>query len=411
MDFFVILRLSLKGLWIRKVRSFLTMLGIIIGTASVITILSVGSGAESLLTGALAKVGTKTIAVISGAADDNGPPAAAQGIVTQTLTYDDSEKLRELPHIEAVSPLVLGTVELSTRNRSIATDAYGVSADYIVISDYQPRLGRFLLDEEMENLERVVVLGALVHEELYPSGANPVGDTIRLNNLSFRIIGVMEKQGSQAFASADDIVYIPTLTAQKLLFGIDYLFGIRLRVSDESLVNQTKDRIRKRLRDLHNIRPDETDDFSVRSVSQALDIVKGLTTGIQLFLAFIAGISLVVGGIGIMNIMLMNVTQRTKEIGLRKALGATPQLIAMQFLYESIIVSLLGGIIGIILGISISYAVSVVAVNMEYEWVFSVPVYSVVLGLVVSASIGILFGWGPAKKASKLDPIEALRYE
>lgn len=395
-------------------RSLLTMAGIIIGVASVITIISVGAGGQSLITGSIAKVGTRTITVLAGASDENGPPAAAQGILVTTLTYEDSLALEDIPYIEGVTAVYQSTSTLQHGRTTLDVSYEGRSPGFALVDGLTMRAGRFFTAEENRSAARVVVLGATIAEDLSPSGASPLGllrERVTIGEEKYTVVGILQKKGSQVFGSPDETIYVPVLTAQKRLAGVDYIQAVRLSVTEDRYLSFVQQAVEQRLRYRHRIAAGEESDFSVRLVVNALNMVTGITSAVRVFLALVAGISLIVGGIGIMNIMLANVQRRTKEIGLRKALGAKAGSIRLQFLTETLVLTVLGGLIGTALGMALSYLVAVLARRQGYEWAFSIDPIAVAVGIGTAVVVGAVFGYSPAKKAAQMDAITALRYE
>ena len=407
------IRVAYKSLAASKLRFFLTVLGIVIGVAAVIMVMGIGASAQGLVLSQVEKVGSDLIGILPGASEESGPPASAFGIVTTTLTNNDLEALRKrnsVPHLEAVSGYVSGSGTIEFGSESFETSFQGVSPDMIEVENMSIASGRFFFPEEESDLARVVVLGSERATDLFP-GRDPVGETVTLKDVPFKVVGVLEERGSAAFSSPDSLVYVPLETAQKLLLGINYLNFARGKVDDPKSIDQTISDVEILLRDRHNLDEDEESDFSVRSTAAALEALTSVTDILKYFLIAIASISLLVGGIGIMNSMLIAVSQRIREIGLRKAVGARPSHIIRQFLIEASFVTLVGGAIGIILGITLTFVASVIIKVLGYEWEFIVPPFSIILGFVVSVVIGITFGIYPALKASKVSAMEALRYE
>lgn len=396
-----------------RLRFVLTAVGVIIGVASVILVMGIGASAQRLVLSQVENAGSNLVAVLPGASEEDGPPASAFGIVTTTLTVEDLKALREksnVPDATAFAGYVSGSATVESSYETLESTFQGVSPQVIEIENISLASGRFFLEEEENDLSRVVVLGADKAEELFP-GREAVGETLRIKENTFKVVGVLEKRGSGAFSNPDTAVYVPLVTAQKLLLGIDHLNFVRGKVGKTEMIPRAMEDMERLLRDRHSIDEGEESDFSIRSTAAALDVLGNITNVLKYFLGAIASVSLLVGGIGIMNSMLIAVSQRIREIGLRKALGAKREHVLWQFLTESAVITLAGGIIGIIIGILLTWVAALVIVELGYEWEFLVPVSSVLLGLVVSLVIGIGFGLYPALKASKVSPMEALRYE
>jgi len=412
------LRQIFKNLLIRKGRSFLTILGIMIGVAGVVIIVSLGRGAQSLIVDQVSKLGTNLIAVLPGKSNETGPPAAVFGVQTNTLTLNDIEAIkREINSIENVAPLVSGRITIIFDNQNIDTSFVATEGEYVNIQNIEMENGEFFSPEQSRAGSNVIVLGYSVREELFPNG-NEIGKIVKLRiggedsvSVPFRIIGVQKKMGTVAFQNQDDQVYIPFVIGQRQLLGINYVQFIRAKIKSGEDVKETISEVRRVLRNEHKIKNIEDEDFSVRDLADAIKVLSGITDTLRIFLGLMAGVSLIVGGIGIMNIMLVTVSERTREIGLRKALGATKKKIRDQFLFEAILLTSIGGFLGIIIGIFISYLISLGARYAGYAFTFSIPLLSILLAFGVSFLTGIIFGMYPAIKASKLDPIEALKYE
>lgn len=395
-----------------RLRSFLTMFGIIIGVMSVIVIMAVGAGAQSLVLGQVTSLGSNLVGVLPGKSDDDGPPAAVFGIVVTTLKTEDGEAVMDSgnPHVLAYTPYVRGADNVSAGEYSSDASFVGVGADYLNVEAAEIANGRFFTADEERGLARVAILGHTTAKELFPD-IDPIGKTFKIKRTNFQVIGVMEERGVSGFENQDTQIFVPVSTAQKILLGIDHVSFMRFKIDTPEQIEPSLEFIAEILRERHGIDSPENDDFSVRSSNQGLEVLTTITNALKFFLAAIASISLVVGGIGIMNIMLAAVEERTKEIGLRKALGATNRDITTQFLVETIMITLLGGLIGITLGVLISISIANVATSQGYDWALEISPFSIILGCVVSISIGLLFGLNPARKASRLNPIEALRYE
>jgi putative ABC transport system permease protein len=396
-----------------KLRFFLTILGIIIGVAAVVMVMSIGASAQRLVFSQVENVGSNLVGILPGASQEDGPPAQAFGIVTTSLTVDDLKALREKHNVSdfvAASGYVTGSANIESNYEEFETSFQGVSPQMIDVENIEIQEGRFFdLEEEMD-LSRVVVLGATQAEELFP-GRSPVGETVRIKDQPYKVIGVLAPQGSSLFSNADTAVYVPLGTAQKLLLGINYLNFIRAKVNSPENIPKAIDEATVLLRDRHDIDDDEESDFSIRNTAAALDILGNVTNVLRYFLGAIASVSLLVGGIGIMNSMLISVSQRIREIGLRKAVGARSGHILNQFLLESATLTVAGGIIGILIGVFLTWIISLVVSGMGYTWEFLVPPSGIILGFTASLLIGITFGLSPARRAAKISPTEALHYE
>ncbi len=396
-------------------RSLLTMLGIIIGVAAVIIIIAIGAGAQALILSQFETFGSNLVGVLPGKSEKNGPPASVFGVAITTLTLDDARALSlksNVPHAVAVAPFTRGAGSVSWRNQSYDTNFNGTSSEYMAVEGGEVEAGRFFSPDEESANARVVVLGSTVKDELFGQ-SDAVGQTVRLKNSAFTVIGVMKERGTVAFQNYDDQVLLPVTTMQKLIAGVHHLGLLRMKIDSADTVDQSVEDIERTLRERHGIKDQsgESDDFSVRNARDAIDTIKTVTNALKFFLGAMAALSLLVGGIGIMNIMLIRVVERTREIGLRQALGARRFDIMAQFLTEASAITLTGGVLGIIIGEIFAALIALIARQLGYEWPFSFSISAIMVAVSVSIAVGLLFGLYPAAKASKLDPIEALRYE
>jgi len=410
MNFLSIIEESLNVLKVNRRRTLLTSLGIIIGVASVIIVMSVGAGAQSLIFNQITSAGSNLVGILPGYSDEEGPPASVFGIIVTTLKHEDAEKIAAIDEITAVTSYVRGVETVQWSNKKTDATYVGTTADYVRVEDANTVMGEFLDENASKSMDRVAVLGWQVWKDLF-NDDDPIGQRIKIKRESFRVIGVMEKRGVEAFQNQDNLVFIPLSAAQKLLLGINHVSMIRAKARSDSEVDFAIAQIEDILRDQHGLTGSQQNDFTVRSMAQGLEALGQVTDALTFFLSAIAAISLLVGGIGIMNIMLIAVRERTHEIGLRKALGATPDTIQYQFLIESIVLTLAGGIIGIAIGAGFSAAIAATARYLGYNWDYVVTVSSILMGVIVSTGVGVIFGWYPARKASKLDPVVALHYE
>lgn len=403
----------IRGLLSRKGRSFLTILGIIIGVAGVIIIVSLGTGAQALVVGQITKLGTNLVNVLPGKSNESGPPAAVFGVTVTTLGVRDVDALSDtgrVPHATNITPVVQGNVTAVYDRENVDTKVTGVYGNYPDIENAPVNEGRFFTMEESDTGANVAVIGASARTLLF--GDSPaVGQVIKIKNVPFRVIGVQAKLGSVFFQDLDDQILVPFTIAQRQIIGISYVQNILIKVDAAPNVKTTISDVQATLRQEHKIKSADQDDFSVRDLADAIKILTSITDVLKMFLSLMAGISLLVGGIGIMNIMLVTVSERTREIGLRKALGATSKNIRRQFLAESVLLTVSGGLIGVIAGTIVSFLIALGAKYAGYDWKFGVSLAAILLAVGVSVAIGVTFGLYPANKASKLDPIDALRYE
>ena len=387
-----------------KMRSILTMLGIIIGVAAVIALVSIGNGVKQDIQNSISSLGSNLLMVMPGAPRTPGVRPSAGSM--KSLKVADYEAIAKLDGVKAASPMTNGTYVVIYQNKNWTTSVSGVNANYLDVNNWSMKSGRFLSDKNIQNRERVAVVGKTVVKNLF-GDEDPVGAEIRVKNIPFRIIGVLNSKGSGAMGNdQDDMVVIPYTTAMERVEGVDYLRMIYVVGKDENGIDRLQSDIENLLRVRHGIKDTNLDDFNIQNMNSIMETMEETTGTLTLFLGAVAAISLVVGGIGIMNIMLVSVTERTREIGVRKALGATYSVIVTQFLIEAVVISLMGGIIGIILGIGSS---KLIGMASGMSTVISVP--TIVMSFAFSMAIGLIFGIYPARKAAKLNPIDALHYE
>jgi len=411
-----ILKLSLRSLKYNKIRSTLTTLGIIIGTAIVIIVLSVGAGIEALILKEISSITSETLFVeiqipVEGTRFEKNLQSAqsiGSGVEITTMKIDDLEDSVRLPNIEKGYAMTIAQGKFTYENKEKTAMIWGVSTDYESIESLNLERGTFFTDSQDKNLAQVIVLGSEIKKELFGS-IDPIGKKVRVNKLSYQVIGVAEEIGTKYFMNMDELVYIPIRTAQKKLLGIDHILAFALVMKDPNLIDQTISQVAQVMRRNHDIKDPGKDDFAIRTQDEAMEIIDTVTYGISILLLSLASISLIVGGVGIMNVMYVSVTERTNEIGLKKAVGAKPWAIKLQFLAESVFISLLGGIIGIAFGVLISWSISYLANLLNFDWPFVIKTNSIILAFTVSAALGIIFGYAPANKAGKMNPIDALR--
>lgn len=410
------IKISTKSLLTNKGRSLLTMLGIIIGVSAVIVINTVGSGAQELILAQIKSIGTDKIAILPGNSEKDGPPASALGIVITTLNYDDMlalNKKTKVPNAEIITAYSNGSANISWKSNNYNVNFSGTTHLHNEIINSKISQGRFFTEEEEKNFSKVVVLGSEIKKELF-GDSDALGKKVKIKKHAFEVIGINQEKGSVGFENYDDKVFIPLKTAQRIIMGVNHINKILVKVDDETNIKKTVQDIENTIREQHNIKnkTGKEDDFSVRNSAEGLEMVKSITDALRYFLAAMAALSLLVGGVGIMNIMLVNVSERTPEIGLRKALGANNHNITIQFLIETITITLLGGILGILFGVITSILIFAIAQLLNYsDWKLIISFNSILLSVSVSIIIGLIFGIYPAKKASKLDPISALQYE
>lgn len=407
MEFSEIFQEALATLTVNKLRTALATLGIVIGIGSVIALISLGQGSQNAVQNQIQSLGSNLLTISPGA-QRGGFVSGGQGSAN-TLTLEDAQAIStssQITTIANVSPEYQRRAQITTSGKNTNTQVAGVTPAYAVIRKVSVSQGAFLSDRDVQEQSKVAVLGPQVVTDLFGEGASPTGQSIRINGQSFRVVGVTVSKGGAGFSNQDDVVYIPLTTAQKVIFGATSLSSISVEAKSANVMTQAQDEIGYLLLARHKLGSPSQADFSILSQNDILSTASSVTGTFTALLSGIAAISLIVGGIGIMNIMLVTVTERTREIGLRKALGAKKKNIITQFLVESIILTFAGGVIGMLVGIIASAIISKI-VSLP----FSVSFGSVILAIGVSAAIGILFGWYPARKAANLQPIEALRYE
>jgi putative ABC transport system permease protein len=407
MDYKELIWESFSTLGLNKVRTALAMLGVIIGIGSVIALMSLGQASQKSIQNQIRSLGSNLLTVMPGAQRVEGIRGAAGG--RNTLTDDDAKAIlqsEQITTVKSVASEYSSRSQVTAGRNNINTQIAGVTPNYAQIRNIVLQNGAFISENQLMSLSKVAVLGSQTAEDLFGTNTNPAGQTVRINSIGFTVIGVTQSKGGSGPMNQDDQIYVPLTTAQKILFGVNYLSSIYIEANSEEAMNQARNEVGYFLLARHRIKDPSQADFSIMSQEDLLGTINQVTGTFTTLLAGIAAISLVVGGIGIMNIMLVTVTERTREIGLRKALGAKKKWITSQFLSEAVIITFVGGIVGVILGSSVSF---IIATLMNLPPALSLS--SILLAFGVSAAIGIIFGWYPARKAANLVPIDALRYE
>lgn len=399
-------KIAFRALANNKMRAFLTMLGIIIGVASVITMIAIGQGSKKSISDQISEMGSNIIMVYPGGERRGGVRMDPSEM--QTLKVENFETLRdECVCLSEISPNVSSSGQLISGNNNYPSSISGVGTGYLDIRQLKVEDGVMFTEADIHSSAKVCVIGRTIADNLFPDGSNPLGRTIRFNQVPFKIIGILESKGYNSMGmDQDDIVLAPYTTVMKRLLAVTYLEGIFASALSEDMTDRASDEIARILRREHKLKDTDPDDFEIRSTQELSEMLNTTTDLMTTLLACIAGISQVVGGIGIMNIMYVSVTERTKEIGLRMSVGARGMDILNQFLIESVLISITGGLIGVIVGCGASFAVKWIA-----HWPVYIQTWSVILSFAVCTLTGVFFGWYPAKKASGLDPIDALRYE
>ena len=400
-------KIALRAIAANKLRSFLTMLGIIIGVASVIAMLAIGQGSKKSIQANIAEMGSNMIMIRPG--QDKGPGGARQDASEmQSLKLKDYETLVEQSkYLAAISPSVSASGQFINGNNNTPSSIYGISPDYLEIRQLKVEDGEMFTEDDIKTSAKVCLVGKTVADNLFTNGEDPVGKVIRYKNIPFRIIGVLKSKGYNSFGmDQDDMVLAPYTTVMKRILSVTYLQGINASAITEEMTDVAMNEVSTLLRSNHKLKEADVDDFTIRSQQEMAEMMNSTSDTMTILLLVVACISLIVGGIGIMNIMYVSVTERTKEIGLRMSVGARGIDILNQFLIESVLLSVTGGIIGVIVGVG-----AAVGINVFAHWPIQIQPWSVLLSFAVCSATGIFFGWYPAKKAACLDPIEAIRYE
>ena len=406
--FLASLRIALRALMVNKMRSILTMLGIIIGVSAVIAMIAVGSGAKARIAEQIASMGSNLLIVLSGSSTSGGMRWGSGTV--PTLTVDDSKAiLSEVPAVKYVAPNLQGVAQVVYGNQNWSTSVNGTTPEVLDIREWPIVSGRPFTQQDVDGATKVCLLGKTVVDNLF-GGIDPVGQIIRIKKVPFTVVGVLGSKGQTTFGQdQDDTIFVPLTTAQKRLFGMQFPGMVRViavQAKEPELMKEAEDQINALLRQRHRIQPSQDNDFTVRNLTEVMASAQQSANVMSLLLGAIASISLIVGGIGIMNIMLVSVTERTREIGIRVAVGAKSKDILLQFLIESLVLSLIGGILGITIGIGGTYILSSFT-----QWPTLLSIQAIFLAFFFAGSVGVFFGFYPARKASLLDPIEALRYE
>ena len=406
MNFANLFRIALKALSNNKFRGFLTMLGIIIGVGSVITMLAIGQGSKKSIQAEISEMGSNMIMISPGAERRGG--VRMSGDDMQTLKVKDYEDIStKCKYVTLVSPTINASGQAVFGANNTPTSVYGVNQDYLEIRNYKVEDGDLFSEQDIHSAAKVCLLGKTVVDALFPDGDNPVGKVIRFGSIPFRVVGVLESKGSNTMGmDQDDLMLVPYTTVMKRIQAVNYLQGITCSALSEEYTDQAIEEISAILRENHKLKEDADDDFNIRSQQELSSMMTSTSDMMSTLLAAVAAISLIVGGIGIMNIMYVSVTERTKEIGLRMSIGAKSRDILSQFLIEATLLSVAGGVIGVLLGIVAAYVVKII---LNYP--IAISTGSIILSFAVCTIIGIFVGWYPARKASNLDPIDALRYE
>lgn len=396
--------IAMRALTGNPLRSLLTMLGVIIGVGAVVAMVAIGQGARQAVTQQVQALGSNLLTVLAGVAQFGG---VARGDAVQTLTIDDAEAIRrEVPGVLGVSPeYSRGGQQVTFGGENTNTTVSGVAPEFQIVRNFHAERGQFLTDDDMRTRAKVAVIGKTVATRLF-GDTDPVGQRIKIRGVTFTVVGVMEEKGATGFFDRDDVVYVPLTTAQRRLFGVLHVRTIYVQMASSEEMTEAQPVLSKLLRTRHRLLPNHDDDFTIRNQADILQVFTSVSQTMTTLLGGVAAVSLIVGGIGIMNIMLVSVTERTREIGIRKAVGARRQDVLLQFLVESVALSVTGGVIGVGLGI-----VGSRVITQTLGWATLVSVQAILLAFFFAVAVGVFFGLYPAQRAAKLDPIEALRHE
>ena len=406
MNYTNLIKIATNALLRNKFRAILTMLGIIIGVGSVIGMLSIGQGSKKNIQEQISSMGSNMVFVMPGQQRRGGVMLGNSS--SKSLTLDDVDALRkEAKYLSAISPQVASSGQVVRGNNNWPTTIYGINSEYLGIKKYELEDGRLFTDQEIKSLGKVCIIGKTIVEEIFPDGIDPIGQTIRFSNIPLKVIGILSEKGENNMGDdQDDVILAPYTTVQRRILAINYIQSISASAVSEDKSDQAIEEIETILRREHKLKANDEDDFEVRSQAEMIETFSSVSDMLTMLLGAIAGISLLVGGIGIMNIMYVSVTERTREIGLRMSIGGRGKDILVQFLIEAVMLSVIGGALGILLGLAISY----VAANL-LGFPLVIMTQAIVLSFLVCSVIGIFFGWYPARKAANLNPIDALRYE
>ncbi len=398
-----------------RIRSFLTLFGILVGIAMVIIVLSAGNGLKQLILGEVSSFGNNWINIEVKVPETQknsreNSQAMASGVIIDTLTTNDAEAVTELKNIEDAYAGITSQAVISYQTEKVQPTIFGVSHSYLSINPNELYEGRFFDREEEVGAAQVIVLGFELKNDLF-GNAEATGKIVKVSGKTFEVIGVMEPLGAAGFMDMDNVVYMPVTTVQKKIMGIDHVLWIVASVRDMNKAESTAEEIRALMRERHDITNPDKDDFAVTTMDEAVSLVGNIVFGITVLLVTLAGVSLIVGGVGIMNVMYVSVVERTFEIGLRKAVGATDRDILKQFLTESVLLTVIGGVAGIIVGIVLSFLIAIIAQSQGLNWSFHISFLSIILSTSFAIVVGLVFGVTPARRAAELDPIEAIRQE